>query len=69
MFKWRVMFYMKNGDTFEGYYQGSESESGKVAKKLITGDQNSFTGLYGENDKHNLFVKLGEIQACDISEY
>lgn len=69
MFKWRIKFYMKNGDTFEGCYQGPESDSGFVARKLIIGDVNNFTELYGENDKHYLYVKLGEIQACDISEY
>lgn len=69
MFKWRIKFYMKNGDVFEGFYEGVENTSGDVAKKVCNGDPNNFTGVFGENYRHNLFVKLGEIQAYDISPF
>lgn len=69
MYKWRIKFFMKNGDIFEGFYQGSENASNEVAKKVCSGRLENFTGIFGENEKHNLFVKLGEIQAYDISPY
>ena len=69
MYKWRIKFFMKNGDVFEGFYEGPENNSSDVANKNCTGDPKNFTGIFGEDRTHNLFVKLGEIQAYDISVY
>lgn len=67
MYTWKITFHMKNGGIFEGYYRGPENNSADVAQKVCTGRPDDFTGLFGENDSHNLYVKLGEIQAYDIS--
>lgn len=69
MYKWRIKFYMKNGSVFEGFYRGPEMTSGDVANKVCTGISDNFTGIFGEDERHNLFVKIGEIQAYVISPY
>lgn len=67
MLKWTVKFFMKNGDVIQGLYVGPEAETMAVARKLICGNLNNFVDLYGEDTSHHLFVKLGEIQAADIT--
>ena len=64
---WTIKFYMKNGDVIQGLYVGSEESSGDVANKILNGNDNTFNGLFGEDENHNLFVRVGEIQAIDIS--
>ena len=64
---WAVKFYMKNGDVFQGMYVGPETSSGDVANKVLSGNDSTFSGLFGKDENHNLFVRVGEIQAIDIS--
>lgn len=69
MHKWRIKFFMKNGDMFEGFYEGPESMPGDVAYNVCTSALNNFIDLFGESRQHNLFIRLEEIQACDISPF
>ena len=64
---WTVVFHMKNGDVIHGLYIGSENSSSDIANKLLKGNENTFNGLFGKDENHNLSVRLGEIQAIDIS--
>ena len=64
---WTVVFYMKNGDVIQGLYIGSENSSSDIANKLLKGNDNTFNGLCGKDENHNLLVRVGEIQAIDIS--
>lgn len=64
---WTVVFYMKNGNVIQGLYIGSENSSSDIANKLLNGNDNAFNGLFGKDENHNLLVRVGEIQAIDIS--
>lgn len=68
-YSWTVIFYMKNGDVIHGLYIGSEKSSNDVANNLLKGkgNDNTFNGLFGKDKNHNLFVRVGEVQAIDIS--
>ena len=68
-YSWTVIFYMKNGDVIHGLYIGSEKSSSDVANNLLKGkgNDNTFNGLFGKDENHNLLVRVGEIQAIDIS--
>ena len=67
MYKWKINYWMKNGDHFVGMYEGPENESKDVAEKLLNGPDDKFIGSYGVDKKHNLLVRIGDISVVDIS--
>lgn len=69
MYKWDVMFLMKNGATVNGIYMGPETTSNDVATKMLIGDVNSFVGISALTNQTALFVRYGDIQACYISPW
>lgn len=60
---WTVEFYMKNGDVIQGMYVGPEASSGDVATKVLSGNDSTFNGLFGEDENHNLFVHIWNLRA------
>ena len=68
MYKWKIKVFMKNKEIFNGSYEGPESNSGDVAKALITGDINtSWFGIRSNRGTSNLIIRLSEVSALDIS--
>lgn len=67
MYTWQIDIWLKNGEKIKARYKGNETSSTEVVKRLFEGKlDNSWVGLIGETDSHNLIVKIGEIAAIDI---
>lgn len=69
MYKWLVVITLKSGKQIEVIYEGSESQSGEVANKVMTGGLNTMNGFFDKTKTHNILVLVGEIAALDISEW
>ena len=69
MNKWRIEYLLKNGELLIGMHIGPETDSDSVARFILNCGDNSFVGTFGENEKHNLLVRVSEIAAIDISEW
>ena len=67
MYKWKLDFILKSGKELTVYYRGAESTSSDVARKMLTGNENSLNGFANEDETKNIFVKVGEIAAASIS--
>lgn len=65
-YKWSLSFRMKNGERYQGFYIGKETNSDAVARIILKGNENTFTGCKGPNCDSNLLVRIGEIVALDI---
>ena len=67
MYTWQIDIWLKSGEKIKARYKGDETSSTEVVKRLLEGKpDNSWMGLIGETDSHNLIVKIGEIVAIDI---
>ena len=69
MYEWRIDYWLESGAHLVGKFVGPENNSTEVANKILAGNPNTFFGLYGDDEKHNLLVKKGAISACDISPW
>ena len=67
MYKWKIEFVFKSGKELTVYYEGVEQNSGAVAEKMLTGNENTINGFCNENNTKNIFVKIGEIASASIS--
>lgn len=67
MYKWDLIFYMRNGSTLTGMYEGPQADSGKVAELFVGGSLTTFVGCFSDRSKtSSLVVKNNEIIAMDI---
>ena len=69
MNKWRIEYLLKNGHLLVGMHIGPETDSDSVARSILACGNDSFVGTFGENERHNLLVRVGEIVAIEISEW
>lgn len=67
MYKWKIEIILKSGKEITVYYTGCENESGKVANKVLAGNDNAMNGFSSEDGTKNVFVKLCEIASASIS--
>lgn len=67
MYKWKIEIIFKSGKELTVYYNGYENDSGKVANKMLTGNDNTINGFGNEDGTKNVFVKIGEIASASIS--
>ncbi len=67
MYKWKIEIILKSGKEITVYYRGYENESGKVANKMLTGNENTINGFINDDGTKNIFVKIGEIASASIS--
>ena len=65
--KWKIEVILKSGKELTMYYKGNEDSSDAVARKVLTGNDNTLNGFSNEDDTKNVFVKLGEIASASIS--
>lgn len=68
MYNWKLEFILKCGKELTVYYKGAENNSGDVAIKTITGNENIMSGFMNEDGTKNIFVKIGEIASVSISK-
>lgn len=68
MYNWKLEFILKCGKELTVYYKGAETNSGDVAIKMITGNENMMNGFLNEDGTKNIFVKIGEIASASISK-
>lgn len=67
MYKWDLLFYMRNGSTLTGMYEGPQDDSGKVAELFVGSSLSAFVGCFSDRSKtSSLVVKNNEIIAMDI---
>ena len=68
MYKWDLIFYMRNGSTLTGMYEGRQADSVEVAELFVGVSPNTFVGCFSDRYKtSNIVVKIDEIIAIDIS--
>ena len=67
MYRWKIEIILKSGKEITVYYRGYENESGKVANKMLTGNENTINGFINDDGTKNIFVKIGEIASASIS--
>ena len=67
MYKWKIEFILNSGKELTVYYAGSENNSTDVAKKMLTGNENTINGFSNEDGTKNIFVNIGEVAAASIS--
>ena len=67
VYKWDLLFYMRNGSTLTGMYEGPDTDSGKVAEKFLCGAPNTFNSCYSDRSKtSSLLIRNDEIIAMDV---
>ena len=66
MHKWKIEILLKSGEHISGYYEGEETESNDVAKKLLTGSQHTLNSI-AKNEHGQLWFLVGEVAACIVS--
>lgn len=67
MYTWKIEIIFKSGKELTVYYRGYENDSGKVANKMLTGNENTINGFSNDDGTKNVFVKIGEIASASIS--
>ena len=67
MNNWLVNITLKSGKELTVIYEGSETQSGEVANRVMAGGSLSMNGFYDTTKTHNILVLVGEIAALDIS--
>lgn len=69
MYNWCIDVMLKTGTTLKCEYDGPESHSVDVAKKLFHGKQpQDWVGLLSHKGTHNTIIVVGEIAAVDLYE-
>ena len=67
MYKWKIEIILKTGKELTVYYKGNEIDSGKVAEKMLTGNENTLNGFINKDGSQNIFVRIGDISVASIS--
>lgn len=67
MYKWKIEFILKSGKELTGYYEGVESNTSDVARKMLTGDKNSLNGFSDKDKTKHIFIKIDEVASASIS--
>jgi hypothetical protein len=69
MYKWRVVVYLSCHDrVLDCIYHGDDTNSDSVAKAVFQGKADTdFVGLRGWTDNSNIFIRVRDIAAFDIS--
>ena len=67
MYKWKLVFTLNSGKTFEVLTECDKKNSDAVAHDILDGEINQYIGLLAKGAiTSNFFVKRGEIAALDI---
>lgn len=69
-YTWKIEVMLRNGEAIEGYYTGTETNSGDVAKTLLVSDSQSSQHFFGITDYDkvkNIFVCAEDISVISIS--
>ncbi len=67
MYKWDLIFYMRNGSMLSGMCEVPHANSGEVAKIFLGGSPNTYNSCYSDRSKTStLLVRNDEIIAMDI---
>lgn len=70
MYRWLVVYTLKNGCKISGIYEGPEKDSLSAAQTLCNGIKpDMFISHFGIDKTHMIGVRFGEIAAMDISVY
>lgn len=70
MNKWRVDIYLKSGTVLHCYVGDDDADTSlKVAQKYFQGNKESFNSLESLTGKKQVFYKLEDVEAFEISVY
>lgn len=67
MYAWKIKVILNSGKELTMYYAGEENKSEDVARKVVSGVENTFNGFLSEDKKTNILVKASQIAAMEIS--
>lgn len=67
MYEWEIHIILSSGRDIIGRYDGIESDSVSVTKKLVVGqNDNYYISLYDITKTHSLYIRLRDISVIDV---
>ncbi len=66
-YKWKIKLVMDNGMTLLGVYRCACTSSFDVGKTLLCGNNDTFNTIGSEDGKSQIFFRLGDVSAMEIS--
>lgn len=67
MYKWKIEIILKSGKEVTVYYQGNETNSEAVGKKVLIGQEKDMICFNNVDNTKQIAIKLGEIASAAIS--
>lgn len=64
---WKIKFVLKSGREIVVKYYGNEKTCNEVADKILSVNENSFSGFNSEDDTGNVLIKMREIESITIN--
>lgn len=69
MYQWRITYWLRNGGFHMGMYEGPESDSLTVMRKLFDGNDKDFISHYGIDKERMIGVRIGDIVGFEICKW